>query len=857
MAIQVSTLFSTLGQDVRYALRQMRRSPGFAITAILTIALGIGANTAIFTLTHAIMLRNLPVVEPDRLYRIGSGNDCCINGGMPDKQEYSDFSTEGYHTLRDNLPEFEQLAAMTSSGGNGPTLAKRAGTNQAAEKISSTYVSGNYFDMFKLHPYQGRLLSVSDDREGAPPVAVMSYATWKNQYNSDPGVVGAGFLLDNKPLTVVGVAPEGFYGDRMRDYPPDFYLPIALESTISVSQQVSKNVNLRWLYIIGRLRPSVNIPALQQRSDSILRAFLAQQRDYQKPEAAKEVSKIHAEIIRVSTGVQADQQNSIRKGLNILMGISALVLLIACSNIANLLLARGTSRRAETSVRVALGAARSRIVRQTLTEAVVLALVGGAFGVLLAYGGARAMLALAFPTAHNIPVNATPSPLVLLFTLCAAVFTGMLFGVVPAWSTLRSDPADALRGMSRSSRGSSMLPQRALLVMQAMVSLLLITLAGLLTRSLANLEHQNFGLSTENRLVVHLDPVASGYTPERFEGLMRSLGQRLMSVPGTESVAFANYSPLEGNNWGEGVFVEGRPDPTLHDNIGASWDRVSPGFFATIGQPLVRGRDFLETDRTNTPQVLVVNEKFVRKFFPKEDPIGRHVGMEAHKFDYTIVGVVHDAKYQSPGDEVRPMYFRSMLQRNMKADPKDMGEVYSLAPHVVLIRTTGAMQGYEQQVRRAFTDVDSSLAIAEYSTMDHQIGGLLNDERMVARLTAAFGVLALVLASIGLYGVTAYSVAQRVPEIGLRMALGSDRSHVVGMVLKGAMLQTLFGLALGIPVTLLAGHYLQSQLFGIKGYDMATLLGACGVLALAALIASLVPARRASAIDPMQALRAE
>ena len=623
------SLAGVLSQDVRYALRQLRRSPGFAITAIVTIALGIGANTAIFTLTHAMMLRRLPVVEPERLYRIGSGDDCCINGGMPDNQVYSDFSTETYRTLRDNLPEFEQLAAMPSGTGNGPTLARRAGTNQAAEKVMSTYVSGNYFDLFKLTPFQGRLLNMSDDHEGAQPVAVMSYASWKNQHSSDPGIVGSTFLLDTRPVTVIGIAPEGFFGDRIRDNPPDFYLPISLESYYS-TMGVSKNVNLRWLYLIGRLRPSVNIPALQQKSDSILRNCLAQQRDYKKPDAAKEVSKIHAEIVRVSTGVQAQQQNDIRKGLRILMGISALVLLIACSNIANLLLARGMARRGETSVRVALGAARSRIIRQTFTESVLLALLGAVAGIALAYLGTRAMLALAFPEAHNVPVNAAPSPVVLLFTLAAAVITGILFGLVPAWSTLRSNPADSLRGMNRTASGGSTLPQRMLLVVQAMLSLLLITLAGLLTRSLSNLEHQDFGLATENRIVVHLDPVASGYTPERFEGLMRGLNDRLMAIPGTQTIAFANYSPLEGNNWGEGIFVEGRPDPTLHDNIGSSWDRVSPGFFNTIGQPVLRGRDFQQSDRPQTPLVAVVNEKFVHKFFPREDAVGKRFGTELH-----------------------------------------------------------------------------------------------------------------------------------------------------------------------------------------------------------------------------------
>ena len=846
----------TLLQDVTYALRQLRRSPGFALTAVITIALGIGANTAIFTLAHSVLLRRLPVRDPGQLYRIGSGSDCCINGGAPDSQVFSDFSTEAYRSLRDNLPEFEQLAATPSGSGNGPSFAKRAGSNDAAKNIRGAYVSGNYFDLFGLPAQQGRLLRASDDHEGAAPVTVISYDTWQDQFGGDPGLVGSTVLLDTHPMTVIGVTPKGFYGDRVRENPPDFYLPIALESADS-PMAVSKNAHLRWLYLLGRVKPRTDMRALQIKSDNILRNFMATQSDYQKPEAAKELPKVHAEIVSASTGIRQDEQNKIKRGVNMLMAISGLVLLIACANIANLLLARGIARRAETSIRVALGAARSRIVRQALTESVVLAVAGGAVGVLLAYVGVRAMLSLAFPEARNLPISATPSAAVLLFTLAVACLTGVVFGVAPAWASLRSNPADALRGQGRSASGGAGLPQRVLLVLQATLSVVLITVAALLTRSLQNLQHQRFGLSTENQVVIHLDSQASGYKVERFESLMRALKPRLLQIPGTRNVSFTNYSPLEGNNWGEGVFVEGRPDPSLHDNIGASWDRVSPGFFQQMNQPLLRGRDFVDTDRTNTPLVLVVNEKFAHKFFPREDPIGKHVGVEAHKFKYTIVGVVADAKYQNPVDDVNPMFFRSMLQPDPNADPKDLGERYSLAPNAILLQTSGAQQGYEKQVRRAFQDVDPNLAIGDYRTMDSQVNMLLNDERMVARLTAAFGVLALLLASIGLYGVTAYSVAQRVPEIGVRMALGADRGSVLRMVVRSAMVQTAIGLALGVPVALIAGNAMQSQLFGIKGYDAATLLGACVVLALAAVFASLLPARRASSVDPMRALRAQ
>ena len=846
----------TLSQDVRYALRQLRRSPGFAITAILTIALGIGANTAIFTLAHAVLLRQLPVTDPKSLYRIGDKNDCCMYGGMSSDGNYSILSTEQYQAIRNaTTGEFEEVAAMLAGGGNGTSLARRAGTNEAAKMMRGTFVSGNYFQLFQLSPERGRLLTPADDRDGAPPVAVMSYAAWQNQFQSSPSIVGSTVLLDSKPVTIVGVLPPSFYGDRVRENPPAFYQPIANE-VLMASKPISKNPKLRWLYIMGRIRPGVQLPVLQQKVDGALRSYLATQEMYQSDDARKELPKVHATLTSAATGIE-QLQSQVGKGIHILMGISALVLLIACANIANLLLARGMTRRAETSVRVALGAARSRIVVQTITESIVLALIGGAAGIALAFAGARAMLALAFPEATNLPVSAAPSATVLLFTFAVAVLTGVLFGVGPAIAATKSQPADALRGLNRSSSDSSSLPQRSLVVMQAMLSLVLITVAALLTRSLSNLQHQNFGLETDNSVVLHMDPVASGYTTEQMPVLMQRLRDRLLAVPGTQKVAFANYSPLEGNNWGEGVYLEGKPDPALHDDIYASWVRVSPGFFDTIQQRCMQGRDFALTDRENTPQVAVVNQMFVHKFFPNGDAIGKRFGTDKHKFIFTIVGVVADAKYQSLSEAAPAMFFRSIAQIRPDADPKDIGETVSLAPHAILLRTAGTGAGYEAQVRRAMQEVDSNLAIVDLRTMNSQVARQLNDERMVARLTAAFGLLALILASVGLYGVTAYSVAQRVPEIGLRMALGSDRGGVMALVLRGAMTQSLIGLLIGIPAALLAGHYLQAQLFGIKGHDALTLLGACAVLAVSALVASIVPARRASAIEPMRALRAE
>lgn len=844
---------STLLQDLRFAFRQLKRSPGFAITATLTIALGIGANTAIFTLANAVLLRKLPVTDPKSLYRVGDGNDCCISGGMPAGQKYSLFSTEQYKYIRDNTPEFEQLAAMPA-GNVGPSIARRG--NGAPRKLQTAFVSGNYFSLFQLRPERGRFFTAADDLPGAPPVAVMSYRTWAGEFDSDPTVLGGTFYLDSRPVTVVGIAPPSFYGDRVAENPPNFFVPISAETQLT-DTPVSTNKGLRWLYMIGRVKPGVNLPTLQEKLSSELRSWLAVNgREYQTEEGKRDLPKVRIVPTPAATGIE-QLQSQVRGGIEILLAISGLVLLIACANIANLLLARGMRRRAETSVRIALGAARRRILRQTLTESILLAVIGASAGVLVAFAGTRAMLTLAFPEARNLPVQATPTPVVLLFTLGLALLTGVLFGLIPAIAATRSEPAEALRGLSRSSRGRTSLSQRGLVVLQATLSLVLIAVAALLTRSLRNLENQQLGLATEDRTIVHLDPTASGYTPARMPGLMQALSNRVQALPGTKEVAFANYSPLEGDNWGTGIFVAGRPDPGLHDDIYASLDRVSPGLFSSVGQHVIRGRDFSLSDRADTPQVVVVNEAFVRKFFPHEDPLGKHLGTEAHQFYFEVVGVVSDAKYSDMEAPAQPMLFRSMLQTNPKADAKDIGEVVSAAPHAMVIHTANATAASEVQLRQAIAEVDSNLAVRDVRSFRSQIAGQLNDSRMVARITAAYGLLALALAAVGLYGVTAYSVEQRVPEIGLRMALGANRSRVLTLVLRSAMAEVLLGLSIGVPLALVAGHLLDTRLFGLRGHDPLTLFLAGAALLLSGLLASALPARRASAIEPMQALRSE
>ncbi len=843
--------------DFKLALRQFRKSPGFAATVILTISLGIGANTAIFTLVHAILLKSLPVANPASLYRIGDLDDCCVNGGfINDNGDFDLFSYDLYRHFQDSAPEFEQLAAF-QSGHN--TMNVRAGT-ATAKAETGEYVSGNYFSTFGLGAFAGRLLQPADDAPGAAPVAVLSYQAWQVAYAADPQVIGATFYIQNQPFTIVGISPPGFFGDRIDSNPPALWIPLNSEPIIEGETSKLKQPDTNWLYVLGRVQPGVNPGSLQARLTSSLRQWLATQPAYTINGNQTLIPKQYVALTPGGAGVQNLQQQT-GSGLRLSMAISGLVLLVACANIANLLLAKGATRRAQTSISMALGASRSRLIRQMLVESLLLGCAGGVVGIGVAYAGARTILTLAFPDSPNLPLHASPSLAVLGFAFALSMLTGLIFGIVPAWITSHSDPAEALRGVNRSTRDRASLPQKSLIVLQAAVSLVLLVSAGLLTQSLRNLEHQDFGIATTNRYVFHFDPAGAGYTIATVPALNERLDREFSALPGVQSAGLALYSTLEGDNWGEAVFVEGRPEPGPEAHNGSSWDRVSPHFFETIGQPVVRGRGFTEQDTATSQMVAVVNQAFVKKFFPNEDPMGHHFGTFFQKYaaSYEIVGIVADAKYNNPRDPVRPMYFRPMAQLNttFKERSSVTGEKGSLFPNSITLRYAGDAASLEPLVRRTLASINPNLTIIDFKSLDYQVSSNFNGERLIGRLTSLFGLLALVLASVGLYGITSYSVARRTSEIGLRMALGANRGNVVALVLRGASWQVGLGLAIGIPAALLGGHLMAAQLYGVRTYDPLTLAAAVLVLATFAAIAGFIPARRAASIEPMDALRTE
>jgi predicted permease len=845
-------------RDLRYSIRQLGRSPGFAFTVILTIALGIGANTAIFTLAHAILMKPLPVVDPKSLYRIGDTYaDCCFTNGLGNGNgDFDIFSWESYRHLRESASDFEQLAAMQA----GDALFSVRRGQSTAEPKRGEYVSGNYFSTFGVGALTGRVLTDADDKPGAPPVVVMSYQTWQSDYAGDPSLIGSTLYLQGQPVTVIGVAPPGFYGDRISANPPAFWIPLSAEPLLSQENSILHQPIACWLYLLGRIRPDTSIGPLQQKISLSLRQWLLTQDEYQSHGFSAIIPKVHVVLTPAGAGIERLQQQTNRK-LWLLLAISALVLLVACTNVASLMLARGVKRRIETSLRMALGSPRSGLIRQMLTESVLLGCLGGAAGLAVAYAGTRMLLALAFPQSVHSAIDATPSLPVLAFAFVLSLATGVIFGVVPALVTSHADPAEALRGVNRSTGDRASLPQKSMIVFQAAFSLVLLTGAGLLTKSLQNMERQDFGLQTTNRYVLHLDPQGAGYAPEKLAALHRALETQLAAIPGMQSVGLAMYSPLDGGQWTDGILIPGKPAPGPTDDNDALLNRVSPNFLCAVGQPVLRGRGLSESDTAASTLVAVVNQAFVKKFFPGENPIGRHFGIYEREDigAYEIVGVVADAKYTDPRGDAKPMFFEplSQWQRNLK-DPLFINlETQTHYITAVVMEFHGTQQQLEQNARRTLANIDPNLAVISMRSLDLQLADNFSQERLIARLTTLFGALAVLLTSIGLYGITSYQTTRRTREIGLRMAFGANRNRVVGMVMRGAFGQVMLGLALGIPIALTGARIIASQLYLVKSYDPLSLLAAVAVLCIAAALAGFLPARRAASVDPMQALRSD
>ena len=848
-------------QDLRYTLRQLRKSPGFTLTSIITLALGIGATTAIFTLVHAVLLKSLPVTKPDELWRIGKKVHCCNWGGYTQWEEFSLFNNELYHRFKDNTPAFVELAAF--QGGSTGLGVRRAGSTQPAETRNGQFVSGNFFSTFGVGAWAGRLINPSDDREGAPPVAVLSYHAWKEKFNSDPTVVGSVFQFSNNPFTIVGVAAPGFFGGAMRGWAmPDIWMPLSAEPIIDNKPARLNEPRANWLDIIGRVKPGTDPRVLETQLRTELRQWQMSHYSDLTMQDKEYLPKQQMFLTPGGAGVTSMREDY-EDALRVLLIAAACVLLIACANLANLLLARGLKNRQQTSLRIAIGASRGRLVRKALVESLVLGLLGGAAGLGVAYLGTALVLRLAFSGPNTwVPIEASPSVPVLLFALGVSLLTGILFGIAPAWTTSHAEPVEALRGANRSTAHGARWSQKALVIAQAAISLVLISAAVMLAQSLRNLKHQNFGFAIEGRYMASLDVHQAGYKPEQLDLLYRRIFDRLERIPGVRGVAGATYAPMSGDSWNDGVRIQGKPEPHSGEDDGATFTRVTPGFFSTLDNRITMGRAIDERDTANAPLVAVVNEAFAQKFLKGENPIGKRFGENemAHAGDFEIVGVAADMRYLNHGykEPDRAMYFLPTTQHTKYTKPAEIeGEKAAHNLENLIVWVPGKPEGLEMQVRKALSDIDPNIPLLDFGSYQEVLSRDFDQQDMIAKLTLIFGVLALGLAAIGLYGVTSYSVEQRTGEIGIRMALGADRGTVLGMILRSAFLQVAMGLAIGLPAAIAAGRAITGQLYAVKPYDPVILSVAAIVLGLASLIAAGVPARRAVNVNPTQALRSE
>jgi len=807
--------------DIRFGARMLRRSPGFTITAALTIALGIGANTTIFSILNALLLRPLAgTVRPNELVQLGR------------TQQGQGFDTFSYPDYLDYSSSARSLAGISTS----IVIPAHLATGGASDRVRSELVSGNYFTTLGTRAARGRLLIPDDGAPGAPPVLVLSHSAWQSRFGSDPSVVGKSVRLNGSPYTVIGVAEEGFNGVRLAGV-VDLFAPLTMAMQLIPDAGDMRDQRAAvWLEMFGRLAPGAN-PAMAQAELSTIADGLAKR----YPESNKERG------IRVSPGLGLDPftRGDITKFMTVLLGVVGLVLLIACANVANLLLARGSVRARELAVRASLGASRSRLVRQLMAEGVLLALVGGTTGVVLGAWSLRLVLRLPVFVNSYGAIAIGLDPRVLAFAAGVMMVSGLLFALPPAVRASRVDLVTALKlGTPGSGDGRSRL-RSGLVVAQLALSLVLLVAAGLFVRTLQALYRIEPGFDTRQVLTATVDAGLQGYDEARTQRLFEDLEQRVRALPGVEHAAMGHMLPLGGGGWDTRIFpANAKPaaeDPGLKTDLNA----VFPGYFETLGMRLVQGRDFNAGDRSGSPGVAVINEAIAQQLWPGVNPIGQRFRIGRGDEVLEVVGVVHTARYRSLMEQPRPFFYRPFTQA-FRASMTLHVRVAAGDPYAVL-----------PSLRRALDELDRDLPLSRVQTLERRLKASVGAQRTAATLVGIYGVLALVLAAIGLYGSMAYSVARRTREMGVRMALGARasevRRHVLAQALRVALVGVLIGLVAAVPAT----RFLRSQLFGVQPTDPFTLIGVIVVLATAATAAAYVPARRATRVDPVVALRSE
>ena len=849
----------TLLNDVRYGLRMLAKSPGFTAVAVLTLALGIGANTAIFTLINALMLRSLPVERPQELFFLGDEEGSgTYSGGIP-TGSWKEFSYRVYQQLREQNQLFTDLCALSS-----PQVDLRVaapGWHESAPSAQGSLVSGNYFQVLGVHALAGRTLIPEDDAPGSPrSVAVMSHRYWTDTFGGDPSVVGKALDLNGIPFMVVGVAPAEFYGVKLTMNPPDFWVPLGLQPQLIPARQQWRGAppswlkadDVYWLDLMGRLKPGVDARQAAAALTTHLRQMLtAQAGSHLSPNTSRRIRESYIELIPGARGLSSLRERFSER-LHTLTLLVILVLVIACANAANLLLARGARRQREMAVRLAVGAGRGRVVRQLLTESALLAGMGGLAGLLLAGWTTDLLANLVFGASTALPFHLAPDGRVLGFTVGVSLLTGIVFGLAPAWVSTRLDLNSALKESAGSTpvaglRLSPWAPGKLLASGQVAVSLCLVLVAGLFVRSLQNLEHQDLGFNPGHVLVCNLDLDAAGYKRERLPGLYPRLLDRVRALPGVRAATLASSALTEGT-WVSNISIEAYT-PKPQEDMDAHRRGVGSDYFLTEGMMLLAGRPIGPEDTAASPPVAVVNETFVRRYFPNQNPLGRHItfGAPFAPPGMEIVGVVKDAKYNSLAEKVPPVVFAPLMQSiEHVPDANDLE-----------LRVAGDPAAAAAAVRRAVAEVDRKIMIGRVATLGELVSQSAHEARLIAQLSSFFGLLALLLAAIGLYGVMAYAVARRTSEIGIRMALGAEARAVLWMVMRESLLVVVVGIAVGVPAALGLARVVRSQLFGLSPSDPTTLAAATLLLLAASVLAGLLPARRAAKVDPMVALRYE
>jgi putative ABC transport system permease protein len=840
-------------KDIKYGVRMLMKSPAFTIVAVLTLALGVGANTAIFTLINAVMLKMLPIRDVQRLVVIGDPSRVhSVSQGTPQLEL---FSYPLYRDLRDGSGKL--FTGMFAAGDvrRMNVAIETNGPKNGTEKANGRLVTGNYFPVLGVETALGRTITPEDDQTpGGHPVAVISYGYWQRRFAKDPNVLGKTIRVNDYPFSVIGVAAPGFTGEVIGES-KDIWLPMMMQSQVMPGREWLQTYNVSWLQIMARLRPGVSV----QQAEAGINVLCKQLLD---GTFGARISKDDLEALRKNSKIEVSSgerglssvRRSFSEPLTILMGMVGLILLIACVNVANLLLARASNRQREIAIRLATGATAQRLVRQLLTESILLAFLGGICGLVFAAWGSRVLLKLASGAFSALAIDVSPDLRIFAFTAAICLLTGILFGLAPALRSLKIKIAPTIKDTTQASSGFSVPGSRwgigkILIAVQMALSVLVLFAAGLLVRSLQNLKNLNMGYSREHVLIVNVDPVAAGYKPTQIPGALEDLRDRLSTLPGIRAVTFSENGLFSGTESADTIKVEGYTATNDDDKL-SYFDHVGPGYFTAVGIPLRLGRDIGRQDTESSPKVAVINETMANFYFHGVNPMGRKIWIdnEEHRNQppYEVIGVAHDAKDHSLRDKVERRAYFPLAQ---SVDPVTIANFE--------IRTIADPGAIGDSVRNQIHSFNPNMPVQQARTLDELVDSSLVAESIVAKLSSFFGLLALLLSCIGLYGVMSYTVAGRTREIGVRIALGAGQPSVLWMVLREALLLLLLGLFIGVPAALASGRLLSSMLFGLTSADPLSIVLVVLVLAAVACLAGFIPARRAAKVNPVIALRYE